>query len=388
MVQTLIRASTQILAGSVTWALMAAGAIVPTGSLVDGANFIKRDGSVAMTASFNAGGFEITNSATPTAASSLATKNYVDAAINGLANRRVRLISTSNVALTALQTIDGIAGAATNRIWLNAQTTASQNGIWVMAAGAWSRPIDWAAASAQKSTQLYIEEGASFQDTKWIVAADAITVDTTSLTPASQDLSGVTYTNGAGLALAGSSFSVIYGTTANTAAQGNDSRITGALQTSALGGSVAAALAVAVGTAGSFVVNGGAGGTPSSLILSNATGLPLATGVTGTLASANMPAFTGDVTNVGLAMSINRTAGTGFLKYTDFVSGETPGGLVNGANTAFTIAVAPQVSSLELYLNGQQLEAGAGNDYTIAGTGITMLFTPQTGDKLRAWYIK
>jgi hypothetical protein len=45
--------------------------------------------------------------------------------------------------------------------------------------------------------------------------------------------------------------SVNYGATANTAAQGNDSRITGALQTSALGTGVATALAVALGSAGS-----------------------------------------------------------------------------------------------------------------------------------------
>ena len=44
--------------------------------------------------------------------------------------------------------------------------------------------------------------------------------------------------------------SVNYGATTNTAAQGNDSRITGALQTSALGTGVATALAVALGSAG------------------------------------------------------------------------------------------------------------------------------------------
>jgi hypothetical protein len=80
---------------------------------------------------------------------------------------------------------------------------------------------------------------------------------------------------------------------------------------SGTGTGVLTALAVNVGTAGSVVVNGGALGTPSSGTLTNATGLPISTGVSGlgtgvatflaTPSSANLRGALTDETGTGSA---------------------------------------------------------------------------------------
>lgn len=72
----------------------------------------------------------------------------------------------------------------------------------------------------------------------------------------------------------------------------------------------------------------------------------------------------------------------------NFASAETPGGVIDGANATFTLANTPTSSSLQLYKNGQLMSSGAGNDYTLSTSTITMLTgaIPKSGDVLKAYY--
>ena len=80
-----------------------------------------------------------------------------------------------------------------------------------------------------------------------------------------------------------------------------------------LGTSVATALAVAVGTAGSPVVNGGVLGTPSSGTLTNATGLPISTGVAGL--GTGIATFLGTPSSANLAAALTDETGSGSVVF-------------------------------------------------------------------------
>jgi hypothetical protein len=105
---------------------------------------------------------------------------------------------------------------------------------------------------------------------------------------------------------------------------------------SGFGTGVATALGVNVGSAGAFVVNGGALGTPSSGSGANLTSIPT-TGLTGTLQAAQEPAHTGDCTNSAGSLALSCFATTAW----------TPTVTTNAV--AGTPAYSVQVGSYEKY---------------------------------------
>ena len=128
----------QIEDGAINDAKVAAGAAIASSKLADGANFTKKDGSVAFTGNQSMGTNKITNLGTPTPGSTDAARiTDVESALAGLASiykyRSARVASTANVTISnpATAVFDGVTLTSGERILLKDQSTASQNGVYV-----------------------------------------------------------------------------------------------------------------------------------------------------------------------------------------------------------------------------------------------------------------
>ena len=98
-----------------------------------------------------------------------ATKNYVDSVAQGLnAKNSVRASTTTNITLSALQTVDGVALNAGDRVLVMNQTTPAQNGIYIAATGAWTRSTDTNTWAELVAAYTFVESGTTQADNGYI----------------------------------------------------------------------------------------------------------------------------------------------------------------------------------------------------------------------------
>ena len=404
---TQIRGNVQIMPGTITADRFISGLNLATAQLAEGASFLKRDGSVVMTATFFMGNNKISNLLDPTLAQDAATKNYVDTTVGSIANSvfkkdgsvvatgnfnmssnrvtnlaepvspsdaatknyvdlavqglkvkdSVRAATTANITLSGTQTIDGVALAAGDRVLVKNQTSAPENGIYVVATGAWSRAVDANTGTEIKGAFTFVEEGTTQADTGWVVSTDGnITLDTTTIAWVQFSSAGTT-SAGNGLTKAGNTISVLLPANSGLSATGSGLQVI-------LDGTTLTKTA-----SGLKISDLGAG----KILMGNASGV-----ATPTTLSGDISVDANGVVSV-----------TGALKNSSFIFGEIPSGSINGSNATFTLASVPVANSEALFYNGTRLIRGSGEDYTISGATITMVaYVPQPGDKVIVDYIK
>lgn len=132
------------------------------------------DQMAAPTAAVSMNGQLLSGLADPVSGQDAATKNYVDSAVQGLAPKdSVRAATTANITLSGLQTVDGVALQAGDRVLVKNQSTASQNGIYVAAAGAWNRSADANTWNELISAYVFVEEGTTNGDNGYLITVNA-----------------------------------------------------------------------------------------------------------------------------------------------------------------------------------------------------------------------
>lgn len=335
---------------------------------------------------------------TPTAATHVTTKGYVDSLAAGLdVKASVRLATAAALpavtpggsgvgkTLTAdevgVLTVDGVATVLNDRILVKNQSSAIHNGIYKVttegtggAAFVLTRATD-----ADENTEVtagmftFVEQGSTNDNDGFVLSTNTVDVDVTS-----QDFSqfsaaggGVTYVAGAGMTESGGGTNTFDVVSANSAIVVNANDLALTLNATNPG------LVISTG----LLVKNDVTTSTQGNIVRHADGIYTAVdGVGIETASFALRLKDAGVLYAKLATAVSERLG-GYDRREDFVG--------DGSTTVFTLSQTDAKTTgggHHVTQGGLSRKSGAGNDYTISATAVTFLTAPPLNANISVWY--
>jgi hypothetical protein len=195
----------QLADGIINDAKVGAGAAIASSKLADGANFVNKDGSVAMTGNLAMGTNIITGHGTPSSGTDVANKNYVDTIFNQVPalfkfKGSVKASPTANVTVSnpGTSSFDGITLSSGDLLLLQNQTAPAENGVYTFngSGSALTRVAYMDAWTEVPGAMVVVEQGSTYADKVYLCTSDqGGTLGSTAISWTQINSSGLTSSN-------------------------------------------------------------------------------------------------------------------------------------------------------------------------------------------------